>query len=78
MLAVALLRLPMFRSGYEISRNKGLVFVGAYVLYLLYLVASVNHAEWVPVLEQLVLSVLLPAMIAFTLVFFIRDLRKEK
>lgn len=78
MLAVALLCLPMFRSGYEISRNKGLVFVGAYVLYLLYLVASVNYVEWVPVLEQLVLSVLLPAMIAFTLVFFIRDLRKEK
>lgn len=78
MLAVALLCLPMFRSGYEITRKKGAVFLGAYLLYLLYLVAGVQFPSLVPTLEQLVLSVLLPALIIFTLVFFIRDLRKER
>ena len=78
MLAVALVCLPMFRAGYRITRLRGLVFVSAYVLYLLYLILGAIHSEVLPMMEQLVVSVLLPALVIGTLITFVRDLRNEK
>ena len=77
MLAVTLLCLPMFRSGYEITRAKGMVFLAAYAWYLIYLVCTVKFtvaAEWMAYLS---LSVLIPALVIGTLALFIRDLRRE-
>ncbi len=77
MLAVALLCLPIFRGGYEITRTNGALFVFAYLLYLLYLTLNAMHAHMRPLLETLLMSGFLPALIIGALVVFIRDLRKE-
>jgi len=77
MLAVALLCLPIFRGGYEITRRNGLLFVFAYALYLAYLVLNAMHAELRPLLESALLSGFLPALIVGSLVVLIRDLRNE-
>ena len=44
MIAVALVCLPVFRTGSSISRREGTVFIGYYLLYVIYLgLHSSNH-----------------------------------
>jgi cation:H+ antiporter len=44
MLAVAVACLPIFMAGYRINRWEGLLFLGYYVLYLLFLVlTAIDH-----------------------------------
>ena len=43
MIAVSVACLPIFVSGWRISRQEGLLFLGYYVLYLAYLVITANH-----------------------------------
>lgn len=78
MIGVALLCLPMFRGGYEITRAKGALFVATYVYYVAYLVLGAAHSPVAVWLEQAAIALLLPAMVIGTLVVFLRDMRRER
>lgn len=77
MLAVAVACLPVFRSGYCISRFNGAVFVLAYVFYVLWLVASAGNRPWLDSYESFLLSLGAPALVFIISGLFIRDLRRE-
>lgn len=77
MLGVALICVPVFRSGYCITRFNGAVFVVAYVLYLVYLGIAAGRGEPMPLLEWMLMGMAIPALLIGTLVMFIRDLRRE-
>jgi cation:H+ antiporter len=78
MIGVALLCLPIFRGGYEITRAKGAVFLGAYVYYVVYLILGAAHSPVAMWLEQAALTVLLPVLVIGTLVVFLRDIQRER
>lgn len=60
MLAVALACIPVFMTGREIARWEGLVFVGYYVAYIVYLImASQQHAA-LPAYSSAMLGFVLP------------------
>lgn len=77
MLAVALLCLPIFRSGFMVSRLNGALFLVAYVLYLTYLVVASTSETYLPLFQDIILAGLLPSLIVLTVVLFIRDTRHE-
>ncbi|MBQ0754376.1 MAG: calcium/sodium antiporter [Gammaproteobacteria bacterium] len=78
MIGVALLCMPMFRGGYEITRAKGALFVASYVYYVAYLVLGAAHSPVAAWLEQAAVTCLLPLLVIGTLVVFLRDIRRER
>lgn len=77
MLGVALLCVPIFRSGFVVTRMNGVLFLLCYAAYLGWLVLS-NSAGGVPVGFVLVLQKgLLPLAIVFTVVTFVLSMRSE-
>jgi cation:H+ antiporter len=70
MLAVTAAILPIFLSGYSITRGEGALFLGYYVAYILYLfMFSVEH-DLLPAYSTLMLSYILPLtalLLAFSL-----------
>lgn len=77
MIAVAVACLPVFRSGYCISRFNGAVFVVGYVFYVVWLVGHAGGRQWLPGFESFLLAVGLPALVFTLTALFIRDLRRE-
>lgn len=77
MLGVALICLPMFRTGYEITRLNGALFISAYILYLVYRVLSTTNSDYSQWLETLAMAVLMPGVVIGVLVVFVRDLRRD-
>lgn len=78
MLAVTLACLPIFRSDYTVTRLNGLLFVAAYVLYLVYQVFAATGRGPLTQLSDMVMEFVLPAMIIGTVIMLVRSLRKEK
>ncbi len=78
MLGVALLCLPIFRSGFVVTRANGVLFILCYVAYLSWLVLTntdVALPGWAP---ALLLGGLIPLAILFTLVSFVMSVSSEK
>ena len=78
MIAVSLLCLPFFRTGYELSRANGAVFVGVYLVYLVYLYLQATKNSALATLHLAVFEVLLPVLIIGTVVVIVGSLRAEK
>jgi len=78
MIAVSLLCLPFFRTGYELSRANGAVFVGVYLVYLVYLYLQATKNPALATLHLVVFEVLLPVLIIGTVVVIVGSLRAEK
>lgn len=78
MIAIALLCLPFFRSGYELTRANGAVFLGAYCVYVAWLVMAATNSPALAGLEMLLSGVLMPALIIGTVVVAILTLRREE
>lgn len=78
MIGVALLCLPLFRAGYVLTRANGAVFLGGYVLYVLFLVWQQQQAPMMADLQAVVFSVLMPALIVGTVAVFVLSLRDEQ
>lgn len=77
MLAVSMACLPIFRSGFVVSRQNGALFLLGYILYLAYLAMVATGASQMAIFQSLVLELLLPALVILTMVLFVRDLRRE-
>lgn len=78
MIGVALLCLPLFRTGYTLTRANGAVFVSAYVIYVLFLVWKEQQNPALADLGVVVFSVLLPALIIGTVIMQVLGMRAEQ
>ena len=77
MLGVAVLCLPVFYSGYRITRAEGLLFLGLYLAYGLHVVSFTTGMPLAGKLENLMLFYVLPALVAFLLFSSLRAWRHQ-
>jgi len=77
MLGVAVLSLPVFYSGYRVTRAEGLVFLGLYLAYGLHVVAFTTGMPLATRLEKLMLFYALPALGALLLFTTLRAWRRQ-
>lgn len=77
MLGVAVLCLPVFYSGYRITRAEGLLFLGLYLAYGLHVISFTTGMPLANRLEQLMLYYVLPALVAFLLFTSLRAWRRQ-
>jgi len=77
MLGVVALCLPVFYSGYRVTRAEGLVFLGLYLVYGLHVVSFTFGMPLANKLEQLMLYYVLPALVAFLLFTSLRAWRRQ-
>jgi cation:H+ antiporter len=77
MIAAALACLPIFATGYVITRWEGALFVGYYAAYTTYLVlASVQH-DALPAFSATMLAYVLPLTAVTLLVVYVRAVRQH-
>lgn len=77
MLGVAVLCLPVFYSGYRVTRAEGLLFLGLYLAYGLHVVSFTTGMPLAGKLEHLMLIFVLPALVAFLLFTSLRAWRRQ-
>lgn len=77
LLCVAVLCLPVFYSGYRITRAEGLLFLGLYLAYGLHVVSFTTGMPLASKLEHLMLFFVLPALVAFLLFSSLRAWRRQ-
>ena len=77
MLGVAVLCLPVFYSGYRVTRAEGLLFLGLYLAYGLHVVSFTTGMPLAGKLERLMLFFVLPALGAFLLFTSLRAWRRQ-
>ncbi|WP_410017040.1 calcium/sodium antiporter [Pseudomonas sp. 5P_5.1_Bac1] len=77
MLGVAALSLPVFYSGYRVTRAEGLVFLCLYLAYGLHVVAFTTGMPLANRLEQLMLFYVLPALGAVLFYTTLRAWRRQ-
>ncbi|WP_072430850.1 MULTISPECIES: calcium/sodium antiporter [unclassified Pseudomonas] len=77
MLGVAVLCLPVFYSGYRVTRAEGLLFLGLYLAYGLHVVSFTTGMPLAGQLERLMLFHVLPALLAFLLYTSVRAWRRQ-
>ena len=77
MLGVAALCLPIFYSGYRVTRAEGLVFLGLYLAYGLHVVSFTTGMPLAGKLEHLMLFFVLPALVAFVLLTSLLAWRRQ-
>lgn len=78
MIGVALLCLPLFRTGYMLTRANGAVFVGAYVLYVLFLILKEQQSPLLGDFTAVAAGLLLPALIIGTVITQVLGMRAEQ
>ncbi|KRP53302.1 calcium/sodium antiporter [Pseudomonas poae] len=77
MLGVVLLCLPVFYSGYRVTRAEGLVMLGLYLAYGLHVMAFTTGMPLAGKLEHLMLYYVLPTLVAFLLFSTLRAWRRQ-
>lgn len=77
MLGVAVLCLPVFYSGYRVTRAEGLLFLGLYLAYGLHVVSFTTGMPLAGKLEQLMLLFVLPALGAYLLFTSLRAWQRQ-
>jgi len=77
MLGVALLSLPVFYSGYRITRAEGLVFLCLYLVYGLHVAAFTMGMPLAGRLERLMLFYVLPVLAMVLLYTTVRAWRRQ-
>ncbi|MGE8190472.1 calcium/sodium antiporter [Pseudomonas sp. NPDC086278] len=77
MLGVALLCLPLFYTGYRVTRAEGLLCLGLYLAYGLHVVSFTTGMPLAGKLEHLMLFFVLPALVAFLLFTSLRAWRRQ-
>ena len=77
MLGVAALCLPVFYSGYRVTRAEGLLLLGLYLVYGLHVVSFTTGMPLAGKLERLMLFYVLPPLLAYLLFTSIRAWRRQ-
>ncbi|XOQ65649.1 MAG: Conjugal transfer protein TraR [Pseudomonas helleri] len=77
MLGVAVLCLPVFYTGYRVTRAEGLLFLGLYLAYALHVVSFTTGMPLAGRLEHLMLFYILPALLVFLLFSTLRAWRRQ-
>ena len=77
MLGVAALCLPVFYTGYRVTRAEGLLFLGLYLAYGLHVVSFTTGMPLAGKLEHLMLFFVLPALLVFLLFSTLRAWRRQ-
>ena len=77
MLGVAALCLPVFYSGYRVTRAEGLLLLGLYMAYGLHVVSFTTGMPLAGKLEHLMLFYVLPPLVAFLLFTSLRAWRRQ-
>ncbi|MEQ8803572.1 calcium/sodium antiporter [Haliea sp.] len=77
MIGVALLCLPVFFTGGVISRQEGMLLLGYYVAYTLYLVLAASHHDALPRFSAMMLYCVIPLTIV-TLIFLALQERRNR
>lgn len=78
MIAVSVACLPIFFTGYIIERWEGLLFLGYYLLYTLYLFLTSSEHEALPLFNHAMLWFVIPLTLITILVIAARELRRKK
>jgi cation:H+ antiporter len=77
MVGVAFACLPLFRTGYSLSRANGAVLFGSYVLYIVWTVMKATGNQALHALNGLIVQIVIPALIVGLVVALVAALRKE-
>ncbi|WP_285418081.1 calcium/sodium antiporter [Pseudomonas sp. efr-133-TYG-5] len=77
MLGVAALCLPVFYSGYRVTRAEGLLLLGLYLAYGLHVVSFTTGMPLAGKLERLMLFYVLPTLLALLLFTSVRAWRRQ-
>ncbi|MGE1155278.1 calcium/sodium antiporter [Pseudomonas kitaguniensis] len=77
MLGAVVLCLPVFYSGYRVTRAEGLVLLGLYLAYGLHVMAFTTGMPLASKLEHLMLYYVLPVLVAFLLFNTLRAWRRQ-
>ncbi|MHB1214444.1 MAG: calcium/sodium antiporter [Thiobacillus sp.] len=72
MLAVAFACLPILLTGREIARWEGVLFLGYYTAYVLYLILAAQHHDSLPAYSSIMLSYVMPLTVVTLVVSFMR------
>lgn len=78
MLGVAVLCLPLFYSGYRITRGEGLILLGLYLAYGLHVVSFTTGMPLAARLEDLMLFYVLPVLGAVVVVTSVKAWRRQR
>jgi cation:H+ antiporter len=78
MLAALVACLPIFFTGYMIARWEGLLFLGYYVAYTLYLILNATHHAALPFFNAVMLLFVLPLTAITLLVMVVRAWRTSE
>jgi cation:H+ antiporter len=73
MLAVAILCLPIFITGYTVDRREAVLFLGYYALYVTYLMLDATQYDALNQYRNIVLIVIVPLTMATALGFALRN-----
>lgn len=77
MLGVATLCLPVFYSGYRVTRAEGLLLLGLYLAYGLHVVSFTTGMPLAGKLERLMLFYVLPTLLTFLFITSVRAWRRQ-
>ena len=78
MLAVAVACLPVFFTGNQIARWEGLMFIGYYVIYLVYLFLASTQHDALPAFSAIMLLFVLPLTVLTLVITVLRELRMRR
>ena len=78
MIATAVACLPIFFTGHRINRWEGLLFLGYYVAYALYLFLNAAGHEALPVFSLIMLAFVIPLTTVTLAVFAARSLKRRR
>ena len=78
MIAVSVACLPVFFTGNLIARWEGLLFLGYYIAYTVYLVLYSIHHEALPLFSLVMVSFVIPITVVTLAVVSFRQIRRRK
>ncbi|MDX1695414.1 MAG: calcium/sodium antiporter [Ketobacteraceae bacterium] len=78
MIAVALACLPVFFSGGVIDRKEGVLFLGYYVIYTLYLILNTSGHDALPLFNGVMLYFVIPFTVLVLVNITLQETRKRK
>jgi len=78
MIAVAIACLPIFFSGNRIARPEGILFLGYYVAYTIYLILKSTEHEQLPIYSQIMQSFVIPITVITLVIVALNETWRKK